>query len=201
MKKATLFFAITLFAYMQMAAQDTYVQMIQDTAGRHRFQRVEVRQYDNFTDTLVVDRFPDVWLDSAALAPYMERLIASLDERQTELRRLFNMVKSERDVHIGFYDNINGDGAYLALQKSKLLAALSGAWTLVDRNGDTTKHDITVTGNDFRKNATRFGTITVTDDLQVVVTGFYNFDLVFDVLQNGNLKFQRNNNRLFILRR
>lgn len=201
-------FVLMLFAALSFAlqAQDQFVQIITnpDSAGVFRFQRIEVRQYENFTDTLIIDRFPETWLDSAQLKAYQESLIDRLIERQTEMRRLLKIAKDEVNVQVSFYDAINGDGSYLALQKEKLLQSLQGAWKLIDRNGDVTAFDITVTGSDFRRNAQRFGTITVTDNLTVLLTGFYPFDLEFSVLQNGTLRASRGNNenfRLFILRR
>lgn len=194
-------FLITIFILMScaMQAQDQYVRIITEN-NLFRFERVQVNAYTDFSDTLVVERFPEKWLDSLQLKSYQQALIAQQIERQNEIRRLFNIAKREVEVQVAFYDSFNGEGAYLASQKKAMLEALQGKWQLIDRNGTTTNFDITVTGTDFRRNANKFGAITITDDLGVLLTGFYQFDLTFESLANGTLRAIRGE-RVFILKK
>jgi hypothetical protein len=192
-----LFSALTFCAF----AQTTYVQLVQDTTNQtYRFQRVEVRQYETVSDTLVTDRFPNKWLTAAELKVYQETLIGQLDERFAELSRLRKIAKDEEDLHIGYYDQLQGAGAYLALQKSKLQAALQGDWTFVERNGVITRTRIKVTGLEFRKNESKFGTLTINDDLSVTLAGYFNFNLTLVFTAQGEFRAERNG-RLYILKK
>lgn len=193
-----LFFLLLAFA----AYSQTYlINTITDGAGKYRYTKHEIRQFETVTDTLLVDVFPEKWCDSTEFSAYTVRLITALSERQNELRRLFQMVKQEADLYISFYDQKNRAGAYLALQKSQVLSSLAGTWKLVDRNGETTTtDDVTITGSTLRKNANKFGTLSVTDDIDVLLTGYFNFDLTFKITQNGTLRAQRNG-RIFTLKR
>jgi len=200
MKIKTIAFFIGLFA-LQMDAQETYIQLLSQGDTLFRFQRIEVNQYDDFSDTLITQKFPDRWLDSAQLMQYQEVTIGQLLERKTELNRLRKLVNAEANLHISFYDQVQGEGAYLAKQKEKLLNAIQGPWRLIDRKGEVKKDEINIEGNVFKKNNNRQGTITITDDLEILVTGYNNFDLIFTVNNAGIWRYQRNQNRLFILRR
>lgn len=180
--------------------QETFVQLVTKDST-YRFQRLEIRAIETLTDTLVVERFPEKWLTRAELKAYQEgQLIPALVERQTELNRLRRIVKNELDLQVGFYDALNGEGAWLARQKALTLAGLAGQWSLIDRNGTTNRDDVTVTGTELRKNANKFGTVTVLDDLTFTLSGYFNFDLTFSQLGNGTWRAVRGA-RTFTLKR
>lgn len=201
MKIKTILFALLLFAgALQAQEGQQFVQLIQNDSGLYRFQRMEVRVYETLTDTLITERFPAKWLNANELKTYQVSLITALTERQNEQRRLLKLTKDEVALQVGFYDQINGDGAWLTYQKAKVLEYMQGNWVLIERSGETTKTDITVAGNDFRKNAQKFGTITVTDDLQILLVGYFSFDPTLAIAANGTLRVERNG-RLFTLRR
>jgi hypothetical protein len=198
MKKVFLFLS---FAFaLSLQAQEQFVQLMQDSAGNYRFQRMQVNTYTAFTDTLEVDRFPDRWLTPAELKSYQEALIAQQVERQNEIRRLFGIARQEVETQVAFYDAIQGEGAFLARQKEKMLESIQGKWQLIDRNGTNTTFEITITGNDFRRNAQRFGSFVITDDLAILLTGFFPFDATFESLQTGTFRAVRGQ-RVMVLKR
>jgi hypothetical protein len=200
MKKIISILILTAIALASFA-QQTYVILVQDTvAQKYRFQRVEIRQYESVSDTLVTDRFPDKWLTATELKAYQEQLIDSYNERFAELSRLRRSVKDEVDVHVSYYDNIQGAGAYLSYQKARVQASLQGSWKLVERNGTTDRTDITITDLVFRRNQARFGTITINDDLSLTLSGYFNFNLQFVATPSGEWRAERSG-RLYILRK
>lgn len=200
MKKIIFLFALVA-ATAATAQTSSFVQLMHDTTNNtYRFQRTEVRRYESITDSIVVDRFPEKWLDTTELKAYQNALIAANLERRAELRRLLALANAELDTNIDLFDQVNGEGAWLASQKSALLKSLQGAWTLIERNGETTRTKITITGSEFRKNANKFGTLSVGDDLAVTLSGYFNFNLVFQVNQAGNLTAERAG-KTYLLRR
>lgn len=202
MKK--LIFAIALFFPLLIAGQsvEQYIQLLQNDSSEFRFQTVEVRSYEDFNDTLIVDIFPDRWLDSISLEQFQEQLISQLEERQEALRGLFVEVRNKIQYHVQVYDAIHGDGAWITKEKEKMLAALQGEWVLIDRvNGnDPVRRNINIEGTRFVLNANKEGSIIITDDLEMMLTGFYPFDLTFSMNRNGILRADRGN-RIFALRK
>ena len=191
-----------LFAASLATAQTTsFVQLLHDTSNNtYRFQRTEVRKFEALTDSIVVDRFPEKWLDTNELKAYQGALIAQNLERRAELRRLLALANAELDTNVDLFDQVNGEGAWLAQQKAQLQAGLQGKWVLIERNGETTRTGITITGLEFRKNANKFGTLGIGDDLAVTLSGYFNFNLVFQVNQAGNL-FAERGGKTYLLRR
>ena len=201
MKNIFFLFSLVFIFNACLQAQTTSIQLVEDTVtNTFRFQRIEVRQYETVTDTLITDRFPERWLTPSELKTYQEGIIRQLDERFVELSRLRKNTRDEEDVHIAYYDQIQGAGAYLALQKEQVKQALQGAWKLVERNGETTSTEVTVTDFELRRNAQRFGTLTVNDDLTVTLSGYFNFNLTFTATPTGQFRAERAG-RLYILRR
>jgi hypothetical protein len=195
--------SILIFCALALAsfAQSTYVLLVQDTvAKKFRFQRVEIRTFESVSDTLVTDRFPDKWLTASELKAYQERLIDSHNERFAELSRMRRSVKDEIDVHVSYYDNIQGAGAYLSYQRSRVRASLQGNWNLVERNGTTERTAIAITDLVFRKNETKFGTLTINDDLSLTLSGYFNFNLQFVATTSGEWRAERSG-RLYFLRK
>lgn len=198
MKNIIFLFAIMLLSFVAQG-QETFVQLVQKDST-YRFQRVEVRQFETLTDTLIVERFPERWLSLSELRAYQEgQLIPALVERADELSRLRRLAINEVNMQIGFYDNLNGAGAWLSRQKAAVLADMGGGWVLTDRNGTTTRDNVVVTGSELKKNNNKKGTLTVMDDLTVTLSGYYNFDLVFERTAAG-WKAARGQ-RVFILKR
>lgn len=184
---------LCLFAMPLVGFGQRYIiNTVQDGAGKKRFEKFEVRQWETLSDTLLIDRYPQSWLDSAAFASYTVSLIDALMERQNEIRRLLKLNKDEADLYVSFYESTAGAGAYLALQKKRVLDGIAGTWTVIERGtANDTNHDVTIAGTELKKNNNRKGTISVTDDLTVLLTGFYNFDLTFRIAQNGTLRADR----------
>jgi len=193
---------ICLFVMPNLAGAQTYIiNTVQDGVGKKRFEKFEVRAFETLTDTLLIERYPAAWLDSASFAAYTVSLIDALMERQQEIRRLLKLNKDETDLYISFYESTVGQGAYLALQKKRVLDGIAGTWTIVERGTtNDTNHDVIIAGTELKKNNNRKGTLSVTDDLTVLLTGFYNFDLTFRIAQNGTLRADRGN-ATYILKR
>lgn len=200
MKLLTTIFTFTLLSCSAFS-QDYIINVLDNGKGQYRFSKHEVRQFETVTDTLLIDIFPEKWCDSTEFSNYTLRLIASLKERENELKRLDQLTKQETDLYVSFYDQKNGTGAYLALQKNQLLENIAGNWKLIDKNGETISTDnVTITGNVIRKNANKSGTISITDDMDILLTGYFNFDLTFRIAQNGTLRADRNG-RTFTMKR
>lgn len=179
-------FLILLIATVCANAQTTYIQLLQDTvAHKYRFQKIEVRQYGTVADTLVTDKFPEKWLTATELKAYQEGLLAQIGERFNELVRLRKIAKDEFDTHVSYYDGIQGAGAYLALQKTQLQASIQGNWKLVERGTTTVTDNVTITALELRKNASKFGTLTIGDDLSLTLSGYFNFNLTFTLAGRG----------------
>lgn len=184
---------------LSVPAQQGFVQLVHDTTtNKYRFQRVEVRQYETVSDTLVVDRFTNKWLTQSELRDYQETLIASKSETFNEMNRLRKMAKDELDLHVGFYDGIQGNGAYLALQKEKVKAGLQGNWLLVERSAETTRTDVTIANATLTNAAKKAGTLTINDDFSLTLSSYFNFNLVFQPTdvgwraeRNGKIYFLR----------
>lgn len=55
-------------ASLATAQTTSFVQLLHDTSNNtYRFQRTEVRKFEALTDSIVVDRFPEKWLDDGAI--------------------------------------------------------------------------------------------------------------------------------------
>lgn len=185
-----------------LIAQDesTLWELTQNGDGQYRFYKKLVRTSENSTDTLDIDILPRMgWVDSSDLSGFQISLINQLSEYTERNRLNYIAQRKERDLHIGFYDQVNGSGAYLALQKQQLSDYLQGDWVLVDRKEDIKeKTNITISGT----TVTGGGTLLITDDLEVIISGLSHanggtFDLIFNLLSSGNLGFKKNNNRIF----
>lgn len=202
MKK--IIFSITILFWCILSFGQTvseYTQIITNDSNEYRFQKVTVYSYDELSDT-VRQPFPGYWLDSASMVSFHKNLIVQQYQRQEELRRLFVDERNSVQANIDLYDSLNGAGAFMDYQKETILQSIQGEWRLVDRvNGDDpVVRDITITGNRFILNANKEGSILITDDLEVFLTGFYPFDLTFRHPQSGVWRSDRGK-RIFVLRR
>lgn len=187
--------AIVFFCAIALAsfAQQTFVQLVRDTVNqKYRFQRIEIRQYETVSDTLVTDRFPEKWLTASELKAYQEALIGGFNERFAELSRLRKLAKDEMDIHISYYEQLQGAGAWIALQKTRLQASLQGDWKLVERSANITKADVTINVLELRKNQNKFGTLTINDDMSITLSGYYNFNLTFAMNNQAEWHAERN---------
>lgn len=198
-------FAIILFtlASFMVSAQVQFVQILQDTATKKfRFQRIEIREYENFSDTLIVDKFPERWLDSTELKAYQLQVIDMRNQRLVQLRQSFQAEKQETDFFIATVDAIFGPATYQSYEKAKIENAMQGNWKLQERSKGE-PDEITITGKTIKmKNKT--GSFVVTDAGEVIVSGLFAFDLTFNFQKNNTLKAVRGNGqneRVFILKR
>lgn len=184
--KKLLFAFVLLSCYAATAQQQTFIMLMNDTVNHtYRYRVVVVNKYENFSDTLETSRFPEKWLTASELKSYQEGLLTQLQNDYAELSKSRKQTKDMIDVHQNYYDTANGAGAWLAFQKAQVNASLQGNWTLVERNGTVDKTTITITDNVFRKNANKAGTLTINDDLTLTLSGYFNFNLTFELKQRG----------------
>lgn len=168
MKKSIIIFHLL---FLSLAAYSQDLRLI--TANNaFRFENLQVFEYEDFNDTLVTERFPAYWMDSAQVAAYLINEIETAENNEDAARdKMLAARRATQDV-AAVYDGIFGDSAYFYFQQAKLANNIQGDWRLVQRlaNGERIATNVTLTGGNILGGATTIGSYTVTDRKTILIT-------------------------------
>lgn len=137
-----------------------------------RLEKIIVRQYDGFSDTLVIDRFPPYWMDSTEARAY---LAAEIEGSENRFRR--DSLKAAKELsdaskRIAAFNNAFGDSAYQKQKKVKIALEVEGLWSFEEKpkNGQAVTNEYNFTGGKIMLLGVEVGSYTFVKKHTISVT-------------------------------
>lgn len=199
MKKSIIYFSLL---FLSLAAYSQDLRLI--TANNSfRFENLQVFEYEDFNDTLVTERFPAYWMDSAQVAAYLISEIQAAENNEDAAREKMIIARRQTQEIAAIYDGIFGTAAYANFQTAKLANDIQGDWRLVERtaNGQRTATNVTLTGGDILNGNTTIGSYTITDRKTISVNVGAVAAISMSTRDNTTYKGKKGTKTYFLTRR
>lgn len=209
MKKSIIYFSLL---FLSLAAYSQELRLI-NQGNTFRFENLQVFEYEDFNDTLVTERFPAYWMDSAQVAAYLISEIQAAENNEDAAREKMILARRQTQEIAAIYDGIFGTAAYANFQTAKLANDIQGDWRLVERtaNGQRTATNVTLTGGDILNADTTkglqprlpagFGSYTITDRKTISVNVGAVTAISMSTRDNTTYKGKKGTKTYFLTRR
>lgn len=202
MKRAFAALAFSVLALAAFAQGDTHINILKKDS-LYRFETVTVNEYEDFTDTIVNDRFPARYLGPSEVGSYLINIIRQIEKKRENLQARVDALTADINSTVALYDKIHGDSAYFNFMIKEIADGLEGStWRLTVRNGSTSKTVYSFNAGRLKgpdgKNAGRY-TVTGRHILEVKLAGVPKYEL--KTRDNGQSYRANKNGVKYILKR